>query len=406
MEINRNAPATSVQLQGRLRGARPIPRVVDVVVAAGAAVVVIVGSVLAAGVQQPPRPLDAWAYLLMVVAAGALAWRRAAPLVALVGTVGAVGVYLLGGYAYGPIQLCMVVAMFEVARRVPLRTSLLACGLAAGAAVVFVLARLARDADMPAVLVSAWTGWLVVPWSLGALVQVRSAAAERVRRDLMARAALEERMRVAREVHDVAGHGLAVVAMQAGVGLLVLEERPDQARESLEAIRATSAKALTELRATLDAVHPPAAAGPAVASATPAAAPGAEEAGLRGLGALVEQVRASGVPVDLDLRRVDAALPPNVVTAAYRVVQESLTNVVRHAGPTRAVVRVTRDADAVVVEVADRGRGPAGPPPPTGRGMAGMRARVEAAGGTFAAGPRDGGGFQVVARLPVPGDAA
>jgi signal transduction histidine kinase len=379
--------------------------VVDVVVAAAAAVVVIVGSVLAAGVQQPPRPLDAWAYLLMVVAAGALAWRRAAPMVALVGAVGAVGVYLLGGYPYGPIQLCMVVAMFEVARRVPLRTSLLACGLAAGAAVAFVLARLARDADMPAVLVSAWTGWLVVPWSLGALVQVRSAAAERGRRDLMVRAALEERMRVAREVHDVAGHGLAVVAMQAGVGLLVLEERPDQARESLEAIRATSAKALTELRATLDAVHPPGAAGSAAPTA-PAAASGAEDLGLRGLGALVEQVRASGVPVDLDLQRVGAALPPDVATAAYRVVQESLTNVVRHAGPTRAVVRVTRDADAVVVEVADRGRGPTGSPPPAGRGMAGMRARVEAAGGTFAAGPRDGGGFRVVARLPVAGGAA
>jgi len=159
---------------------------VDVVVAAGVAVVVIVGSVLAAGLQDPPRPLDAWAYVLMAAAAGALAWRRAAPLVALVGAVAAVGVYLLGGYAYGPIQLCMVLAMFEVARRLPLRASLLACGLAATAAVVFVLARLARDADMPAVLVSAWTGWLVVPWSLGALVQVRSAAAERMRRDLMA----------------------------------------------------------------------------------------------------------------------------------------------------------------------------------------------------------------------------
>ncbi|HEU4397327.1 MAG TPA: sensor histidine kinase [Actinomycetota bacterium] len=364
---------------------------VDVVVAAGVAVVVIVGSVLAAGLQEPPRPLDAWAYVLMAAAAGALAWRRAAPLVALVGAVAAVGVYLLGGYAYGPIQLCMVVAMFEVARRLPLRASLLACGLAATSAVVFVLARLARDADMPAVLVSAWTGWLVVPWSLGALVQVRSAAAERVRRDLMARAALEERMRVAGEVHDVAGHGFAVVAMQAGIGLLVLEERPDQARESLEAIRATSTKALTELRATLDAFPPPGAAGPP------------EEIGLQGLGALVERVRASGVPVDLDLTGVDAALPPKVATTAYRVVQESLTNVVRHAGPTRAVVRVTRDADDVVVEVADHGRGPAEPPRADGRGMAGMRARVEALGGTFAAGPRDGGGFQVVARLPLSG---
>jgi signal transduction histidine kinase len=368
--------------------------VVDAVLAAGLAVVVILGSVLADGLQEPPRPLDVWAYLLMVAAAGALAWRRVAPMVALAGAVGAVGVYLLSGYAFGPIQLCMVLAMFEVARRHTLRTSLLACGLAAAAAVAFVLARLARDADLPAVLVSAWTSWLVVPWSLGALVQVRSAAAERMRRDLMARAALEERMRVAREVHDVAGHGFAVVAMQAGIGLLVLEERPDQARESLEAIRATSTKALTELRATLDAFQPPGAAGLS------------EETGLQGLGALIERLRASGLPVDLEMMSTSATLPRNVATAAYRVVQESLTNIIRHAGPTRAVVRVTRDADEVVVEVADRGRGPAETPRTDGRGMAGMRARVEGVGGTFAAGPRDGGGFQVVARLPVPGGAA
>jgi signal transduction histidine kinase len=210
-----------------------VPPPADAWLAAGVAAVVIAGSVLAAAVQQPPRPLDVWAVLLMVAAAGALAWRRAAPMVALGGAVGAVGAYLLGGYPYGPIQLCMVVAMFEVARRSRLRTSLLACGLAAAAAVAFVLSRLVREADLPAVLMLGWTSWLVVPWSLGALVQVRSTAAERTRHDLVARVALEERMRVAQEVHDVAGHGFAAVAMQAGVALLVLEERPDQARRSL-----------------------------------------------------------------------------------------------------------------------------------------------------------------------------
>jgi signal transduction histidine kinase len=377
-----------------------VPSPVDVWLAAGVAAVVIAGSVLAAAVQQPPRPLDVWAVLLMVAAAGALAWRRAAPMVALGGAVGAVGAYLLGGYPYGPIQLCMVVAMFEVARRSRLRTSLLACGLAAVAAVAFVLSRLVREADLPAVLVLGWTSWLVVPWSLGALVQVRSTAAERARHDLVARAALEERMRLAQEVHDVAGHGFAAIAMQAGVALLVLEERPDQARRSLEAIRATSTQALTELRATLDAFPPPQAARPVVTSSAAGAAPIADEVGLGGLHALVGHVQAGGLPVDLQFDRTDVTLPPEADAAAYRVVQEALTNVLRHAGPTRALVRVTREDDEVVVEVADRGRGTAEASPDGGRGLPGMRARVESAGGSLTAGPRVGGGFQVVARLP------
>ncbi|HEU0129160.1 MAG TPA: sensor histidine kinase, partial [Pseudonocardiaceae bacterium] len=164
-----------------------MPPPIDAWLAAGAAAVVIAGSFLAATVQQPPRPLDMWAVLLMAAAGGALAWRRAAPMAALGGAVGAVGIYLLGGYPYGPIQLCMVVAMSEVARRARLRTSLLACGLAAIAAMAFVLSRLVREADLPVVLVLGWTSWLVVPWSLGALVQVRSTAAERARHDLVAR---------------------------------------------------------------------------------------------------------------------------------------------------------------------------------------------------------------------------
>ena len=381
-----------------------VPPPIDVWLAAGAAAVVIAGSVLAATVQQPPRPLDGWAVLLMVAAAGALAWRRAAPMAALGGAVGAVGIYLLGGYPYGPIQLCMVVAMFEVARRSRLRTSLLACGLAAAVAVAFALTRLVRDADLPAVLLLSWTSWLVVPWSLGALVQVRSTAAERAREDLVARAALEERMRVAQEVHDVAGHGFAAVAMQAGVALLVLEERPDQARRSLEAIRATSTQALTELRATLDAFRPLGEASP-VASSAAGAAPIGDEVGLGGLPALVDHVQAGGLPVDLQVERTDLTLPPEIDAVAYRVVQEALTNVLRHAGPTRALVRVSWEDDEVVVQVADGGRGTVQAAPVGGRGLPGMRARVEAAGGSLATGSHDGGGFQVVARLPLAGGA-
>jgi signal transduction histidine kinase len=382
-----------------------VPPPIDVWLAAGAAAVVIAGSVLAAAVQRPPRPLDIWAVLLMVAAAGALAWRRAAPMAALGGAVGAVGVYLLAGYPYGPVQLCMVVAMFEVARRHRVRTSLLACGLAAAVAVGFALTRLVRDADhLPAVLLLGWTSWLVVPWSLGALVQVRATAAERARHDLVARAALEERMRVAQEVHDVAGHGFAAVAMQAGVALLVLEERPDQARQSLEAIRETSTTALTQLRATLDAFHPPGEATPVASSAAETPRVG-EEIGLGGLPALVDHVQAGGLPVDLQVDRSDVTLPPEVDAVAYRVVQEALTNVLRHAGPTRALVRVGWEDDEVVVQVADCGRGTVQGAPAGGRGLPGMRARVEAAGGSLATGSHDGGGFQVVARLPLAGGA-
>jgi signal transduction histidine kinase len=189
-------------------------------------------------------------------------------------------------------------------------------------------------------------------------------------------------MRLAREVHDVAGHGLAAVAMQAGVALLVFEERPDQARESLEAIRSTSVKALDDLRTTLDEFHPRAG------------------GGLRDLDALVDSVRAAGLPVQLRLQ--DLAVPDDVGHVAYRVVQEALTNTLRHAGPTSAEVHVHRDQGTLVVDVLDGGVGAQDVRP--GRGLTGMRNRVVAAGGELVARPRTGRGFQVRARLPIPGD--
>lgn len=188
-----------------------------------------------------------------------------------------------------------------------------------------------------------------------------------------------ERARIAGEVHDAAGHGFSTIAMQAGLALLVLEESPEQARESLRAIRETSLDALAQLRAALDLIDP-----------------GESVANRDDLPALIDGVRAAGLPVDMEPG--EPAVPPHLRGTVYRVVRESLTNVIRHAGPTRALVRVANDPCEFVLEVADRGIGvtEAG----EGRGLAGMRERVRNAGGQFTAGPRDGGGFQVIARFP------
>ncbi|GAA3076551.1 hypothetical protein GCM10017600_09050 [Streptosporangium carneum] len=194
-----------------------------------------------------------------------------------------------------------------------------------------------------------------------------------------------ERARIAGEVHDAAGHGLATIAMQAGVALLMLDERPDQVRESLEAIRTTSVQALSRLRSALDLIDP--------------------KVSEHDLPGLIAGVRAAGLPVDVEPAEPD--VPAHLADAVYRVVRESLTNVLRHAGPTEASVRVAAEPRELVLEIADRGGGLPGTgeahltPAVEGRGLTGMRARVTEAGGSFSAGPREGGGFRVEARFPV-----
>lgn len=372
------------------------------------AIVVTIGTIGAGMAQEWARPPDAGAVACALLAASSLAWRRSEPLFALGTAVVVVGTYLVFGYAWGPILLCIVVGVFETARQRPWTTSLPASAVAVTLIIIANLLRGVHNASTPGLLLVAWGGWLVIPWSLGALAHVRGAAAERQRRDLAARAKLEERMRVAREVHDIAGHGFATTAMQAGVALLVFDEQPEQAKRSLESIQSTSTKALTELRTMLDAFYPQADGRTAPADEARdepevAEQQGSSEDPLGDIAELVHTVRAGGLAVDLDIERMDTTLPPNVGSAAYRVVQESLTNVMRHAGGASATVRVFRDGADLVTEIADRGSGvPSGAPDNEGRGLTGMRERVEAVGGNLSCGPREGGGFQVVARMPIP----
>ncbi|HEV3360700.1 MAG TPA: histidine kinase [Pseudonocardiaceae bacterium] len=382
----------------------PAPAVLGVIVAAA---LILVFGTMAAGIGQTSqsRPLDAFAVVLLALSAvTTFATRRDGPVWALGATTVVVNTYLLLGYPFGPVQLCLILVTYQVARQRPLRISVPACLLAAVIASVTIAVRLSHGRfDSSGLLALLWTAWIVLPWSVGALLHVTSVARERTRQELVSRVALEERMKIASEVHDVAGHGFAVVAMQAGVALLVFDEQPDQARKSLEAIQAISTKSLTDLRGMLDTFHPASAGATVPFVRLPSSDEDSADAeGLAGLAGLVDRMRAGGLSVELELAPVEPVPERDVASTAYRVVRESLTNVLRHAGPTTAQVCVGRVGDRLVVRVRDHGVGAGHGGAVEGRGLVGMRTRVEAVGGSFTAGTVVDGGFHVMAELPLP----
>jgi len=238
---------------------------------------------------------------------------------------------------------------------------------------------------------AAWAGWLLLPWALGTVLRDRLEGITRDRAEERQRRLFEGRLQMAREVHDIIAHGLAVISMQAGAALHVLDRRPDQARVALEAIRGASRHSLDELRTTLAVFRP--ATDPEDRRAA---------AGLAQLDALVATTAGSGVAVTTQVVGEPRPLPAFPDIAAYRIVQESLTNVLRHSGATMATVRLAYLPDAVEVDVTDDGRGaPGSPTPRRGNGLAGMAERAAALGGILEAGPHRDGGWRVHARLPL-----
>jgi signal transduction histidine kinase len=219
-----------------------------------------------------------------------------------------------------------------------------------------------------------------------ALVRQADERAE-AERQTAGRVVAEERLRIAQELHDIVGHSMSVIAVQAGVGAHVLDAHPEQARVALETISATSRGTLTEMRRLLGVLRDD------DGDRSNAPAPG-----LGDVPGLVADVRAAGVPVALRVDGDGAAVPPGVELAAYRVVQEALTNVIKHAGATTRVdVTVHHLPSSLGVEVVDDGAGPSGG---AGHGLLGMRERVELWGGELSVGPGPDGGFRVAALLP------
>ncbi|WP_422770867.1 sensor histidine kinase [Plantactinospora sp. WMMC1484] len=333
-------------------------------------------------------PADGWCYTLIASATLSLAVRRRWPLVTLAVTTVAVSTYLVLGYPYGPMLLSYFVAVYTVAAHLPPRRAAIGAAaslLALTAHTVFAV----RGTPQGLAGVLPASAWAVVPFALGITVRANRESAARNRIEEARRLADEERLRIAQEVHDVVGHGLAAINMQAEIALHLLAKRPEQAETALTAISRTSREALDELRVTLSVVR------------RDAAAERVPVPGLDQVPALTARLRRSGLPVTLEVVGERRALPVAVDLAAYRVVQESLTNVLRHAGAASASVRIGYLPAGVTVEVLDTGRGGSGVAGPgAGHGLTGMRERVDALGGVLEVGPRAGSGFRVFARLP------
>ncbi|MFF8669590.1 sensor histidine kinase [Streptomyces sp. NPDC015242] len=354
------------------------------------------GSNFAAHGQEGERAaLDPFARVLLLVAAGLLLWRKRHPVAVVFGTAGAVMVYLGAGYPYGPVLLTVAVACFSAIVAGHRRAAWAAMGtLWAGH--VLVAHWLFRWLPPPGDAAASWGAeavvatWVVAVTAVAELFRVRREqwARERAQRaEAARRRADEERLRIARELHDVLAHSISVINVQAGVGLALLDTDPEQARTALTTIKDKSKEALGEVRQVLDTLR------------APGAAPRAPAPGLDRLPELVEQAAGAGLTV----RVVGEPphLPPGTDLAAFRIVQEALTNVVRHSGSRHARVHLAHDAEVLRLRVDDDGPPTGAEAGGSGNGLVGMRERAAALGGTIEAGPRPDGGFRVRAVLPL-----
>jgi len=312
-----------------------------------------------------------------------------------------IGVALLYGAlgsSPGPLPLALLVALSAVATWCPPPVSASATGviMAAAAAVVTGHGRLAPDQ------VLAFLSSLVAAWLLGYGVRLNRARWSSLREQAarlaqeqaeQTRLAVEqEQLRLARELHDIIGHTLSVIVAQAAATQRVIDAEPELARQALGSIETTGRRGLVELRGLLG-----------VMDRDPDKAGAATRPGLERLPALVARLGSAGLPVELVVSGQARPLPAEVESSAYRIVQEALTNALRHAGPTRATVVLGYRPAALELRVRDEGRGsPHGVA--AGQGIVGMRHRAALLGGEVTAGPGPDGGFQVTATLPVDGD--
>jgi len=386
----------------RLR--HPGPLAIDggiAVVLLGFMVVQLAGAHRLQAGQHPATPL---AYVLAVLICAPFGTHRKWPLPSLAVCLAALLVYSVGRYTAYP-GLSIFALTFGISLHSSRRVALVTVIASAVALTV------ALGVQPPAVRsLSTWVEselGVVVAWLAAENLRNRRARwaelharAERLERERAAearRAVTEERLRIARELHDVVAHSMSVIAVQSAVGHHVMDSHPEEARHALAAIEATSRSALTEMRRLLGVLRQD---GEPASSLVPAP-------GLADLAPLVAHVQEAGLSVWVQVEGERGPVPPGVDLSAYRIIQEALTNVIKHAGRATAHVNVGYRPGSVTLEITDDGAGAAPAAGQaagfsTGHGIIGMRERVAVFGGEFAAGPRPEGGFRVFACLPIP----
>jgi signal transduction histidine kinase len=373
-----------------ITAARPPPR--DVAVALGATALQVAATLAAAHHNVSTRRApDALAITLLAAGPLSLVIRRRHPVAVLSFVWATTLAYWVIGYRRGPIFLGLIIGLFSAVMSGHRRAAVTSLVLGY-LAFLWLPPLVGRDRSPTLAASLGLAAWLGILYSVSELVRTRRERAREMAHTLeeeARRRASEERLAIAREVHDILAHSISLINVQAGSALHVIDEQPDRARQALSTIKDVSKEALTELRSVLGALRQDG-----------EEAPRSPTAGLARLDDLVERARAGGLAVELEVTGRRAPLPAGVDLAAFRIVQEALTNVTRHAAARRVTVRLVYGDGDLVVQVDDDGTGDT-TSANGGSGIAGMRERAAALGGSLQAAPRTGGGFRVRAWLPL-----
>lgn len=362
----------------------------DLALAPAVCAIQIVGTLVFQAYQPEQRAVDTAAIVLLVATSAALVLRRKYPGWVLVFVKFATLIYLLLDYPKGPNFLAIILAFFSAVLQ---GRRLIAWLVLAGEFVLFPWLPyvLGSEPAPTSTRLLGLAGWLLVLAAAAEIAHHRQQRIIRSQDEAAQRRASEERLRIAQELHDVLGHNISLISVQAGVALHLMDKQPEHARTALAVIHGASKESLKELRSVLEVLRQ--------ADEEPARAP---SAGLASLDELVARASDAGMRVHTEVRGALTELPVAVDLAAFRIIQEALTNVLRHSGQTTARICICRSAHELTVQIDNPSKGGVSTGGDgSGQGILGMRERAAALGGLVETGPCPGIGFRVLARLPI-----